>query len=87
MISESASASAWTVAPTITTGIGGGALALAELDRVEEASVEVVAALVGGRDHGLVAYLCACLPGRRQISSRHPSSSRPLRGGCAPKRL
>jgi hypothetical protein len=35
------------------------ALALAELDRVEEASVEVAAALVGGRDHDLVAYLCA----------------------------
>ncbi|MFE0147923.1 tetratricopeptide repeat protein [Nonomuraea sp. NPDC059007] len=45
--------------PTEPATIAARALALADLDRVEEASVELEAALVGGRDHGLVAYLCA----------------------------
>ena len=45
--------------PAEPATIAARALALAELDRTEEASVELEAALIGGRDHGLVAYLCA----------------------------
>lgn len=45
--------------PTEPATTAARALALADLDRVEEASAELEAALVGGRDHGLVAYLCA----------------------------
>ncbi|TDE51488.1 tetratricopeptide repeat protein [Nonomuraea mesophila] len=39
--------------------IAARALALAELDRTEEAATELEVALVAGRDQGLVAYLCA----------------------------
>ncbi|WP_281284150.1 radical SAM protein [Nonomuraea deserti] len=39
--------------------IAARALALAELDRAEEAAAELEVALVAGRDQGLVAYLCA----------------------------
>ncbi|MEV1240969.1 tetratricopeptide repeat protein [Nonomuraea sp. NPDC049750] len=45
--------------PAEPATIAARALALAELDRAEEASVELEAALLGGRDQGLVAYLCA----------------------------
>ncbi|MFG2075444.1 tetratricopeptide repeat protein [Nonomuraea maritima] len=46
-------------APEQPATIAARALALAALDRIEEAAAEVEEALSGGRGHGLVVYLCA----------------------------